>query len=339
MPDAVTNAEVEDVLSSIRRLVSEDKRVPAEEKPRASTDRLVLTPALRVAELPAATAQNNAFKMAHDDAGTDVQTEVESGEADVLALDDEAADADDADSVIGALMAEDRDAPAEIDDLAEDGQTIVDLAGFEADRAHDDNASAEPDGYGSDTLHAEDEKSYDAGLASGHSLHDVFRAVDAQEAEEERKSSALRGVPEYRGPDASSETAQSLSAKIAVLEEVIARTDDQWEPDGAGRDDYAGTEPPAMAWEDAAEDTAPQDEATAAPEATLFAGQSAPRSEAAADVFSGDEDVLDEEALRDLVSDIVRQELQGALGERITRNVRKLVRREIHRALAAQELE
>ena len=51
------------------------------------------------------------------------------------------------------------------------------------------------------------------------------------------------------------------------------------------------------------------------------------------------EDILDEEALRDLVSEIVREELQGALGERITRNVRKLVRREIHRALAIQDLE
>ncbi|WP_375175314.1 hypothetical protein [Pseudooceanicola sp.] len=48
--------------------------------------------------------------------------------------------------------------------------------------------------------------------------------------------------------------------------------------------------------------------------------------------------ILDEEMLRDLVAEIVRQELQGALGERITRNVRKLVRREIHRALTAQDL-
>ncbi|MEM7522010.1 MAG: hypothetical protein AAF307_13385 [Pseudomonadota bacterium] len=51
------------------------------------------------------------------------------------------------------------------------------------------------------------------------------------------------------------------------------------------------------------------------------------------------EQLIDEDALRDLVSEIVRAELQGALGERITRNVRKLVRREIHRALTAQELE
>ena len=37
--------------------------------------------------------------------------------------------------------------------------------------------------------------------------------------------------------------------------------------------------------------------------------------------------------LRAMVSDIVREELQGALGEKITRNVRKLIRREIQRAI------
>lgn len=49
--------------------------------------------------------------------------------------------------------------------------------------------------------------------------------------------------------------------------------------------------------------------------------------------------ILDEDMLRQIVTDMVRQELQGALGERITRNVRKLVRREIARALATRELE
>lgn len=56
------------------------------------------------------------------------------------------------------------------------------------------------------------------------------------------------------------------------------------------------------------------------------------------DLAADDPTLIDEEMLRDLVSEIVRQELQGALGERITRNVRKLVRREIHRALSAQDL-
>ncbi|PRY94445.1 hypothetical protein BCF33_0033 [Hasllibacter halocynthiae] len=65
---------------------------------------------------------------------------------------------------------------------------------------------------------------------------------------------------------------------------------------------------------------------------------------------------LDEDALRDvvrellreelaggdlrlLIADVLREELQGALGERITRNVRKLVRREIGQALAARDIE
>jgi len=52
-----------------------------------------------------------------------------------------------------------------------------------------------------------------------------------------------------------------------------------------------------------------------------------------------EETVLDEAALRALVSEIIRQELQGTLGERITRSVRKLVRREIQRALASRDFE
>ncbi|QBR36946.1 hypothetical protein ETW23_13180 [Leisingera sp. NJS201] len=48
MSDPVTHAEIEDVLSSIRRLVSDDSRSgPAAPEPAA---RLVLTPALRVQE-------------------------------------------------------------------------------------------------------------------------------------------------------------------------------------------------------------------------------------------------------------------------------------------------
>lgn len=48
---------------------------------------------------------------------------------------------------------------------------------------------------------------------------------------------------------------------------------------------------------------------------------------------------MDEEALRDIIAEVVREELQGDMGVRITRNVRKLVRREIRLALAAQDIE
>lgn len=39
--------------------------------------------------------------------------------------------------------------------------------------------------------------------------------------------------------------------------------------------------------------------------------------------------ILDEEEIRTVVNRIVREELQGELGERINRNLRKLIRREI----------
>ncbi|WP_126974731.1 hypothetical protein [Frigidibacter oleivorans] len=52
-----------------------------------------------------------------------------------------------------------------------------------------------------------------------------------------------------------------------------------------------------------------------------------------------DDAIFDEAALRGFVSEIIREELQGALGERITRNLRKLVHREVQRALAARDFD
>lgn len=56
-------------------------------------------------------------------------------------------------------------------------------------------------------------------------------------------------------------------------------------------------------------------------------------------LFDAEDPMIDEETLRDIVRDIIREELAGTLGERITRNVRKLVRVEINRALTAREFE
>lgn len=47
---------------------------------------------------------------------------------------------------------------------------------------------------------------------------------------------------------------------------------------------------------------------------------------------------FDIDTLRDMVAEIVRDELRGTLGERITRNLRGLVRREIERVLIAEGL-
>lgn len=47
--------------------------------------------------------------------------------------------------------------------------------------------------------------------------------------------------------------------------------------------------------------------------------------------------ILDEQGIRDLVSEIVREELQGELGDRIGRNLRKIIRREIAAVLEEQK--
>lgn len=47
--------------------------------------------------------------------------------------------------------------------------------------------------------------------------------------------------------------------------------------------------------------------------------------------------ILDEEGLRGMINAIVREELRGELGERISRDLRKLVRREVEDALRAND--
>ncbi|KFI34276.1 hypothetical protein CG51_03960 [Haematobacter missouriensis] len=56
-------------------------------------------------------------------------------------------------------------------------------------------------------------------------------------------------------------------------------------------------------------------------------------------LFADDRSVLDDEHIRMLVAEVLREELQGSLGERMTRNVRKLVRSEIRKAFAEREFE
>ncbi len=98
---------------------------------------------------------------------------------------------------------------------------------------------------------------------------------------------------------------------------------------------------------DAPGDAAPVDSAGDAAEAAALAALADVDEDAGHDAAeAGAEDgvepgltELDEDMLRNIVRDIIREELHGSLGERITRNVRKLVRAEINRAMAARDLE
>lgn len=331
MSDPVKNAEVEDVLSSVRRLVSEDKRPvqPPAEDPAA--DRLVLTPSLRVADTP---------KAETTPPGTDPQdakhAEIAGPERAEAEQPEREADVPQA-APVSSDPADDytTDPYNFADETDEDGERDADPTGrFTAPEADVSPRDADQNMTGAETI---DDDPVDARTASDAATPEDFS-------------------PEI--PADAAQKAATLSAKIEALETAIGAIPDTWEPDGSGTDAYAGTQAPAMAWEDDVAQTpqdtapdAPQDrpfEATseAAPEVDEDAAASAKTPETAAegapedlmDLTDGDH-LIDEEALRDLVSEIVREELQGALGERITRNVRKLVRREIHRALTAQDLE
>ena len=143
-----------------------------------------------------------------------------------------------------------------------------------------------------------------------------------------------------------------LESTIAELEAAIADDDSEWEPDGSEAEpvvDWARATANGAIFGNRASVTRVRDVVEDAEEI----GPTIPRSDATRTADHGladdlgrldgtaggspEETLLDEDALRELVVEIVRQELQGALGERITRNVRKLVRREIYRVISSED--
>ncbi len=359
MSDPVTNAEVEDVLSSIRRLVSEDRRPMARNKiePPAE-DKLVLTPSLRVSNEPPLV---DAYKPRQDLAPIewDDTAEDDTEEDDTREIDATEDDATEGDAALGGA---DQIVPtADSAASASDPNALEDDANRDFDDIATLDGAEEFDDF--DLIANEDEfKFAPQGYVQQPEEEQPAKQPDRVEMPTLRPSIVRPSGMLNLGASELVEDVPSrpdrLSAKIAALETAISRIPENWEPDGPGEDDYSGSKAPAMAWEDDVEldangaplheddgayviDTAPATPPMPQAEPVHAQDDAVEDEEAQQDSgfgFAGDE-YFDEEMLRDLVSEIVRSELQGALGERITRNVRKLVRREIHRALTAQELE
>ena len=74
-------------------------------------------------------------------------------------------------------------------------------------------------------------------------------------------------------------------------------------------------------------------EATLARLEAVLANSVQPAKAKPASAGAAEDEIIDEGVLYQLVAHIVRQELQGELGEKITRNIRKLVRSEVAREL------
>lgn len=101
-----------------------------------------------------------------------------------------------------------------------------------------------------------------------------------------------------------------------------------------------GTIEPDTAWADEAEARVIAELAGEAVQETVVeAAHAAFRKPSFSNGIKAQDVMVDEQALRSLVQTIFREEMAGPMGERITRNIRKLVRAEVGRMLAAHDLE
>ena len=123
---------------------------------------------------------------------------------------------------------------------------------------------------------------------------------------------------------------------VSELEEAFAKMPEDWEPapvvTSADKNGFASFEETA---ESEVEDP-PAEQNSAV---NQMASQIVDTAELESIVASKMGSLIDQDALRALVVKTVHEELTGELGERITRNVRKLVRREINRVITSRDLE
>ena len=313
MSDPVTNVEIEDVLASIRRLVRNDgskdepaapgdeAKADARDEAAEASDRLVLTAEQRV--VPQADEADEATLPAD----TVEAEEPLHLDASLRQVEPDVADTDEPDlepHEVEEVLAEVEEALSEEDHVVADEVTLE-----------------------------EDELSVEMGVAE-------------EEAAEPEAPARAESVPVFASNRTVEETVADLEAAVE---------ENGFEPDGSEPEeapiDWKDVDPATPMAQlvtsrryikrDRADDGAEEDqpEAEVAAETPAATEPETPKVDEDLSAYLDSDQVIDEEALRDLVVEIVREELQGALGERITRNVRKLVRREIHRVLSSQDFD
>jgi len=363
MNEPGTHIEIEDVLTSIRRLVSQD----------ASGGRGPAVPhraAAPAVELPSEPASPEGANEAAEDAPCLVLTP--------------------------ALRVEPAETEAEAPVLAQTDEDIVEelsrlessIAEMEAAVAgHDAELETEFGDAGGAEPEVADEVPTSAGPQPAEpspvELRDDSEEIEAPFAEDvvpEELDALLLDMIEPNAAEYEDEVAD-LNEEVMAADEAMLAADladaveaggDVWDEDDAEVEDGGDPDLRDDAW---TEDQGAMDWAEAALNLASNAGQGPRRLhlsdaleedrkpeilrssyQTLRDEYARDEDLpgieaalddepvmdaglLDEEALRDLVAQLIREELRGVLGERITRNVRKLVRREIQRALMGEDYE
>ena len=289
MAESSNKQNIEDVLSSIRRLVSdEDAHAPRAPIPGLRPEKLVLTPQLRVTE-PEDPYQTIRVLSPSD-----------------LAVDamDEASleDAPDADVLMTPVSGQGRVG----------GMSALDPALERAFAAPADDNVPELESSGVTTAEPESTPLDTSGAAQTEAS-----------AEGDHTATAEAPMVELAFDEASMDQPFEATARLTPVD----LEDETLEaPDDSGVQAVPTDFPEG-----------PQDPPQAPLEAIPFPQDKVQRS--SEPKAQDADDVLDEETLREIIAEVVREEFAGQLGERITRNVRKLVRREIRQILASEDLD
>ena len=316
MAGPLSSEEIEDVVSSVRRLVSNEQS-PRRVTRDLNADRLLLTPALRVVSQidPLATLiLDTRLPDLAPDAPVLEEMPAASAEPDIL------------------------NAPADVPFGGPEIQLI------EADWEDELWATSEPASLGEVALGAEEAEILiapaDDTEIKAAAMHEDGTDSWAQGGSDWVDDDAVPFIPLRR-------RAESLAARVASGE-VLAGS--PAEPAGAGmpgadtEDDGPFHDLELAALEMTAAELAAFeiDPEIGGPDRTDDTARVGRTQRMPTEILDADGiplAVLDEAALQDIVRQMIREELQGSLGERITRNVRKLVRAEINRALVARDLD
>ena len=294
MSDPVSNAEIEDVLSSIRRLISESSASEGRESS-AKAEKLVLTPAFRV----------------HDDSGASDSDKVGT-QSSVLELAEPVKSK--AVEVSAEEVTKQTDQPIEVDP-GSDGAAVPVFS----HRGYS-NATVED----AEELPVADEEAEEPIATSL-----TGRAADFEDAVKDRSNSWE--------PDGGEETTQSdvlmfHAARLHSDQDGILgdTTAEEWtKSDRVPEAPFVAVEDPLR---DDAQSIVEPVEMNTAPTVRNMPSQNV-------EIVGEDTDIIDEEIVHAMVARLVREELQGEVGEKITQSIRRFVRREIERAVTLKGLE
>lgn len=308
MSEQLSTNDIEDVLSSVRRLLSPEAR-PRPVSRDLGQDKLLLTPALRVV--------------------TDAQTPLILKSADA-----EAQDSEQSVSEMPVLEAPTLDVPTPemkaADPVIPDAIDVV--AELPSAMAEADVPLHVVEGEWEDAFWSEPETTL-AELALGTEEAELVTA--AEPATQTEPANASQPAPELA---AQAEETAAPGLMLDPFETATPEVPLQEPASNAGADDEALLDDSDL--DDS--DLAHAEPTPSEPTPSELAPSELARSEFAETMTDQDGNpvtVLDEEALNQIVRHLIREELQGVLGERITHNVRKLVRAEINRALTARSLD